>query len=112
MTGYIDRFNENKNKNAIAMSFKVNDKQLLKICNKIWEKIERLMITEFDSKHTYGDKYIKTKIKTYEDSRTTNFYNEKGSKKIPEEKIPCKYLSVIILDSIPYHIKNITPKYS
>ena len=112
MTGYIDRFNENKNKNAIAMSFKVNDKQLLKICNKIWEKIERLMITEFDSEHIYGDKYIKTKIKTYEDSRTTNFYNEKGSKKIPEEKIPCKCLSIIILDSIPYHIKNITPKYS
>ena len=35
MTGYIDKFNENKNKNAIAMSFKVNDKQLLKNCNKI-----------------------------------------------------------------------------
>ena len=25
------------------------------------------------------DKYIKAKIKTYEDSITTNFYNEKGS---------------------------------
>ena len=33
----------------------------------------------FDSKITYGDddKYIKTKIKTYEDSVTTNFYNKK-----------------------------------
>ena len=38
----------------------------------------------FDSKPTYGDddKYIKTKIKTYEDSITTNFYNKKGSKNI------------------------------
>ena len=38
----------------------------------------------FDSKPTYGDddKYIKTKIQTYEDSITTNFYNKKVSKNI------------------------------
>ena len=42
------------------------------------------MSINFDSKPTYGDddKYIKTKIKTYEDSITTNFYNKKGSKNI------------------------------
>ena len=58
------------------------------------------MSIDFDSKTTYGDddKYIKTKIKTYKDSITTNFYN----KKIPEEKIPHKCLSIIILDSVPY----------
>ena len=47
------------------------------------------MSIDFDSKPTYGnddDKYIKTKIKTYEDSITTNFYNKKGSEKIPEER--------------------------
>ena len=51
------------------------------------------MSTDFDSKTTYSDddnKYIKAKIKTYEDSITTTFYNKKGSKKIPEEKIPQK----------------------
>ena len=32
------------------------------------------------------DKYIKTRIKTYKDSITTNFYNKKGFKKIPEVK--------------------------
>ena len=31
-------------------------------------------------------------MKTYEESVTTNFYNKKGSKKIPDEKI--------ILDSV------------
>ena len=31
---------------------------------------------------------------------TTNFYNKNGSKKIPEEKVPHKCLSIIILDSI------------
>ena len=53
------------------------------------KKNEELMSIDFDSKPTYGnddDKYIKTKIKTYEDSITTNFYNKKGSEKIPEEK--------------------------
>ena len=58
------------------------------------EKIERLISIDFDGKTTYSDddKYIKTKIKTYEDSIITNFYNKKGPKKIPEEKIPHKCL--------------------
>ena len=46
------------------------------------------MSIDFDSKTTYGDddKYIKTKIKTYEDNITTNFYNKKESKKELEKK--------------------------
>ena len=46
------------------------------------------MNIDFNSKPTDGDddKYIKTKIKTCEDSITTNFCNRKGSEKIPEEK--------------------------
>ena len=113
MTSYINKFDENKNKNKITMSLMVKGKQLLKNYNKTSKKIERLMSIDFDSKTTYGDddKYIKTKIKTYKDSITTNFYNKKGSKKIPEEKIPHKYLSIIILDSIFTHMKSITPKY-
>ena len=38
------------------MSLKVNDKQLLKNHDKIWENIERLMNIDFESKHTYDDK--------------------------------------------------------
>ena len=47
------------------MSFKVNNKQLLEKYNKIWEKVEKLMRIDFESKPVYGDdnKYIKTKIK-------------------------------------------------
>ena len=56
----------------------------------------------FNTKPTYGDddKYIKTK--TYEDNVTTNFYNKKGSKKVPEDKKLHKCLSIIILDSVLY----------
>ena len=70
------------------------------------------MSIDLDSKPTYGDddKYIKTKIKTYKDSITTNFYNKKGSKKIPEEKIPHKCLSIIILDSVIYAYEKYHPQ--
>ena len=82
MTGNINKFEK-------KMSLMVKDKQFLKKYNKIWKKIERLMSIDFESKTTYGDdddKYIKTKIKTYKDSITTNFYNKIGSKKYQKKK--------------------------
>ena len=108
MTGYINKFD----KNTITMSLKVKDKKLFKNYNKIWKKIEKLMDIDFNTKPTYGDddKYIKTKIKTYEDNITTNFYNKKGSKKVPEEKIPYKCLSIIIIDSVLYAYEKCQPQ--
>ena len=52
----------------------------------------------FESKPVYCEdvKYIKTKIKTHADNIITNFHN----KKMPEEKSPCKCLSIIIIDSV------------
>ena len=66
------------------MSFKVNDKNLLKKCNKIWETISDLLDVQFDSDPVYGDneKYIKTKIRMYEDKVTTNFHGKKYPKKM------------------------------
>ena len=114
MTGDINNFdeNKNKNKNTITMSLKVKDKTILKNYNKTWEKIESLMSINFDSKPTYGedDKYIKTKIKTYEDFITTNFDNKKGSSTIPEEKISNECLSIIILDSVLYAYEKYHPQ--
>ena len=70
------------------------------------------MNIDFESKRTYGDdnKYIITKIKTYGDSITTSFNNKRWSKKIPEEKVPCKCLSIIILDSVLYAYKKCHPQ--
>ena len=80
------------------MSFRVNNKQLLKYYNKIWEKIEKLMRIDFESKPVYGDddKYVKTKLKLFADNMITNFHN----KKMPQEKAPCKCLSIIMLDCV------------
>ena len=94
------------------MSFMIKDIQLLKNYNKIWKKDEKLIIIDFNTKTTYGndDKYIKTEIKIYKVSIITNFYNKNGSKKIPEEKVPDKCLSIIILDSIIYAYEKYYPQ--
>ena len=65
------------------------------------EKKWKINGIDFDSKPTYGndDKYIKIKIKKYEDSITTNVCNKKESKKIPEEKIPHKCLSIMFINN-------------
>ena len=73
MTGYAKKFNENA-----TISFRVNNKQLLKNYNKIWEKTEKLMRIDFESKSVYGGdhKYIKTKIEIYAENKITNFHNK------------------------------------
>ena len=73
----------------------------------------KLMKIDCSTKTTYGnddDKYTKTRIKTYKDSITTNFYNKTGSKKIPEEKVPHKCFSILILDSVIYAYENYYPQ--
>ena len=62
------------------------------------KNVESLLNIGFESKPVYGDddKYIKTKIKIYAKNTITNFHN----KKIPKEKIPCKCLSIIMIDSV------------
>ena len=95
----------------------IKDMQLLKSYNKIWKK--KLKI-DFNTETTYGDddddKYIKTKIKTYKDSITTNFYNKNGSKKIPEQQCLSviyaygKYHPQAFLEERKYMKKNIKSK--
>ena len=56
------------------------------------------MNIKFDSEHVYGDndKYIKTKIKMYEDRVNTNFQG----KEVPKENASDKCVLLIISDSI------------
>ena len=93
MTDYVRKFDVNA-----TISLNISDKQPLKKYNQICKKVETLMKIEFNSKLAYGDddKYIKTKVNIYAGSMITNFQ----SKKMPKEKPPCKYLSIIMLDSV------------
>ena len=60
----------------------------------------------FESKATYNDKYINTKIKTYKDSITTNIYDETGFKEVPEEEVPYNIQILFFM-----HMKSITHKH-
>ena len=93
MIGYVKHFDSNK-----TMSFKAGDNKLFKKYNKIWGKIGNLLNIEFDSEPVYGDndKYIKKKIKMYENRVNTNFQG----KKVPKENVSYKCLSLIMLDSV------------
>ena len=81
-----------------TISFKVNDNRVLKKYTKILEKVSILMNIEFDSELVYGNKnkYIKAKIKSNGNIVNTNFQD----KKIPNENASCKYLSLIMPDSV------------
>ena len=77
MIDYVKNFDINK-----TMPFKVDDNKLLKKYNRIWEIISNLLNIEFDSEPVYGDndKYIKTKMKTYEDRVNINFQDTEVKK--------------------------------
>ena len=84
MTGCIKNLQKSK-MITTTMSLRVKDKQLLKNYDKIWEKIERLMGINFDSKPFYGhddNKYIKTKIKTFKTAALQIFVTKKYLKKM------------------------------
>ena len=85
MIGYVRKF-----EGKTTMSFKINDSKLLKKYNQIWKIVEKLLRIEFDRKPVYGDndKYIKAKTKIY------------GGSVNRKEKVPCKFLSIIMLDSV------------
>ena len=58
---------------------------MLKKYNEIWNKISNLLKEGFNSKRVYNDKYIKTKIRPYNETPLKNKY--------------CNYLSIILLNS-------------
>ena len=60
-------------------------KEFLKKYTKVWEKTKDLIGKKFDSEPAYGDDYIKTKIKSYNNDIRTNFHGEGDSKKVPRE---------------------------
>ena len=93
MTGYVRKFDGNT-----TMTFKISDKKLLKRYNQIWKRVKKLLKIELDSEPVYGDndKYIKTKTIIYKNSMFTIFQD----KNMPKEKVPCKCVSIIMLDSV------------
>ena len=66
------------------MSFLIKDGELLGKYNEIWEKVSNSIKKGFDSEPVYKEKYLKTKVKSFEGKTNTNFHNDKIPKEGPQ----------------------------
>ena len=92
MSGYIKYF-EIGSKN---MSFKIEDEDVYLKYNEIWNKIKSILNVKFHSQPIYDEKYIKTKVKTFNSMINTMFLGYE----IPKEKIHYVCIPAICIDSI------------
>ena len=84
MNAYAEYFD----KNSKDINLLVNDKDMKYF--EIWNKIKSLVEKEFNNEPVYNDKYIKTKIKIFNDRVCTNFQHNK----IPKGNEYCACSSV------------------
>ena len=97
MTGYLNIFEDGTKK----MSFLTDNNEFLERYTKIWEKISDLIDKKFDSDPVYNNKYINTKIRSYNNDIMTNFHDiDNKNNKLPEKNKPYRCMSLISLDSI------------
>ena len=97
MTGYLNIFKDLARK----ISFFTNNNEFLERYTAIWEKISDLVNKKFDSDPIYNNKYINTKIRSYNNDIKTNFRNiDNKNNKLPEKNKLYKCVSLISLDSI------------
>ena len=92
MSGYIKYF-ENDGK---IMPFKVKHDNVLEKYYQIWNKTNKMLNREFHSKPVYDEKYIKSKVKTFNGVVNTIFWNDK----IPKENVHCTYIAVTSIGSL------------
>ena len=80
----------------MLVSFRIDYENLLEKYRAIWTKIEDLKNIELNALSVYDDRYIKTKIRTYDDNVYTNFC----ILNVPEDYIESEYFTVISIDSL------------
>ena len=97
MTGYLNIFEDGTRK----MYFFTDNNEFLERYTKIWEKISNLTDKKIDSDPAYSNKYINTKIRSYNNDIITNFHDiDNKNNKLPEKNKAYKCMSLISLDSI------------
>ena len=96
MTGYLNIFKDGARK----MSFFTDNNEYLERYTAIWGKND-LVNKKFDSDPIYNNKYINTKIRSYNNDIKTNFRNiDNKNDKLQEKNKPYKCESLISLDFI------------
>ena len=97
MTGYLNILEDGTRK----MSFLTDNNEVLERYTKIWGKLSDLIDKKFDSDSVYNNKYINTKIRSYNNDIITNFHDiDNKNNKFPEKNKAYRCMSLISLDSI------------
>ena len=83
----------------------MKDNKFLEKHNEICYKIRNTIEKGFDSESVYKIKYLKTKLKFYEEKVNTNFHNDQ----MPKQGSYCISLSVMLIKSVLKMGKNYYP---
>ena len=84
------------------MSFRIDDEKLLEKYRAIYIKIEDLKNIRLNALPVYDGRYIKTKIRTFDDKLYKNFHGLD----MPEDDIECEYFTVSFIDSLLVYDKK------
>ena len=85
-----------RRKNDKSMSLCIDNDKLLEKYKTIWTKIGNLKNIELNALPFYDDRYIKTKIRTYEDKAYTNFCGLD----VPKDDAERESFTTISIDSL------------
>ena len=78
------------------MPFFVRDDNVLDKYNKIWDKIKKKLNIKFHSKPVYDQKYLKAKVREFDDVIKTNFLDND----MPKENMHYTCIACITIDSV------------
>ena len=78
------------------MSFLIEDESVYLKYNKIWNKIKKLLNIKFHSQPIHDSKYIKSKVKTFDEAINTSF----SDNEIPKEKSNYICIAAICIGSV------------
>ena len=92
MTGYITYF-DNGGKN---MPFLIKDEDAYLKYTEIWNKIKNLLSAKLHSQPIYDDKYIKTKVRTFNSMINTLF----PGNEVPKERNHYTCIAAVSIDSV------------
>ena len=92
ISGYIKYFDDGR-KN---MSFLIEDESVYLKYNKIWNKIKKLLNIKFHSQPIHDDRYMKTKVKVFDEAIKTHF----SDNKVLKEKSHYIGIAAICIDSV------------
>ena len=67
MSGYIKYFDKGRR----SMSFKIEDEDVYLQYSEVWNKVRSILNVKFHGQLIYDDKYIKTKVKTFNNTTIT-----------------------------------------